>query len=381
MNLGLMIIKEMIHRKMNFLLSLLAIITAVGFCVAFFTTGEASKRETKRNMRDIGQNLRIIAKETPMNEFWDTGYSDILMPESWIYEFEKVKGVNYSHLTATLQRKIQWKGAPAFLHGISSEVAPPDRKKPSMVFNIEPGTVYLGYTLAVVHGIKKRDEIEIQGNRFKVAQCLSEQGSIEDIQIYAHLKDVQKILNLEGQINEIQALDCYCQHPSKDSLTVIREQLEPILPGAKVVKMQAIALAREKQRTLVEKYFALIMPLVVVVCGIWIGSLAAVNTRERKHEIGVMRALGYGTGAIVRLILGKAVFIGFVGAMVGFAMGTVLALTVGPDIFQVTAKLIKPMYGLLGWSLLAAPALACLSSFIPAMSATVLDPAEILRHE
>ncbi len=123
------------------------------------------------------------------------------------------------------------------------------------------------------------------------------------------------------------------------------------------------------------------MPLVVVVCGIWIGSLAAVNTRERKHEIGVMRALGYGTGAIVRLILGKAVFIGFVGAMVGFAMGTVLALTVGPDIFQVTAKLIKPMYGLLGWSLLAAPALACLSSFIPAMSATVLDPAEILRHE
>ncbi len=58
-----LIIKEIMHRKGNFLLSLLAVVTAVALFTAFFTTGEASKRETTRLMRDIGLNLRIIPKE------------------------------------------------------------------------------------------------------------------------------------------------------------------------------------------------------------------------------------------------------------------------------------------------------------------------------
>jgi len=53
-----LILKEILQRKLNFFLSLLAIVIAASLFVSFFTTGEASKNETIRLMRDIGFNLR-----------------------------------------------------------------------------------------------------------------------------------------------------------------------------------------------------------------------------------------------------------------------------------------------------------------------------------
>ena len=90
MRIFYLIFKEIIHRKLNFLLSVLATITAVALFVSFFTTGEASKRETTRLMRDMGFNLRIIPKETDMGMFWTNGFSEHTMPEEYINQFANV---------------------------------------------------------------------------------------------------------------------------------------------------------------------------------------------------------------------------------------------------------------------------------------------------
>jgi len=376
-----LILKEIAHRRWNALLTLIAVTTATGFVAVFFMIGEASQRETKRNLRDMGQNLRIVSKQTNMEDFWNQGYSEELMPEEWVYEFEKVKGLFYSHLTATLEKRIDWDGRPALLTGMSAEVSPPGRKKPSMVFNINEGEAFLGFELARSRGIKKGDVITVADRELKVASTLAEAGSIDDLRLSVHLKDAQAILDLPGQINEIRALDCYCRHPDKDTLTVLREQLASVLPGATVVKMQAIALAREQQRTMMEDYFALIMPSVVLACGIWIGALALLNVRERVEEVGVLRALGYGGGNIAGLFLGKAALIGLVGALIGFGIGTAVALNHGPDMFKLTAKNIKTDYALLKWLVLGAPLFAALCSFIPTMISVARDPADSLRQD
>lgn len=366
---------------MNALMIFLAVTLAVALTVFFLTTGAASKQETKRNLRDMGQNLRIIAQETDMNRFWDQDYSEILMPESWVYEFENVEGLYYSHLTASLVRRIDWEGSAAILTGISPEVSPPGRKKPSMVFTIEPGEVYVGYQLAADQGIAKGDSVTILGKPFTVAQTLVEAGTDDDIRLTMTLSDVQEITELPGQINEIQALDCYCQDPEKDTLTVLREQLAAFLPGAKVIKMQRIAMARENQRTMVERFFGWMVPSVVLGCGLLVGALFFVNTRDRRDEIGLLRALGNSTAQIATLFIGKAVLIGLVAAVVGFALGTQLSLSIGPDLFKLTAKKLAPDYSLLRGSLLLAPAFALVASFLPAMLAATEDPAATLTRE
>jgi len=381
-----LIFKEFIHRKLNSLLSSLAIVTAVSLFVLFFTTGLASRQETKRIMRDMGQNLRIIPKATVMDKFWSMGFSEHTMPEEYVYRFAAQEGFSYTHLTATLQKKVSWRGKEVILTGILPEVLPPDKlnQKP-MVFSVKPGTVYVGFELAGSLAIKRGDEIDIFGKPFIVESCLSESGSDDDIRIYGHLNDIQSLLGLEGRINEIKALECLCilgtEEAEKDPRVVARQQLAEILPEAKVILIQSIAEARQKQRVMVEKHLAFIMSFVLVVCAVWVGVLAMINVRERRYEIGIMRALGYGSNKIVLLFLGKAATIGVIGAVIGFGIGTGFTLLYGPEIFKVTATMIKPVYWLFGWALIAAPGFAALSSFIPAMIAITEDPAITLMQE
>lgn len=375
-----LILKEIMHRKLNFLFSLLAVILAVALFTSFFTTGQASKRETTRLMRDIGFNLRIIPKETDMNDFWALGYSEYMMPEEYVSRFAQHKSISYSHLTAMLHNKILWNDKEAILTGVApKEVTPLGiQEKTPMIFVIDKGTVQLGS--AIDRGIEKGDKIVILGKSFIVARILPESGSDDDIRIYANLGEVQKLLGMEGKINEIRALECLCFTPDWDPLVELRKELEKVIPETKVFRIQSIATARERQRLMIDKYFAFILPFMLIVCAIWVGVLAMLNVRERRAEIGIMRALGYGSGKIASLFLGKALIIGLVGAVVGFAIGTFLAMSFGPDIFKITAKAIKPAYNLLVWSLIASPFFTILSSFIPSMTAITQDPSSTLRE-
>lgn len=379
MNVFKLIFKEVLHRKLNFLLSIAGIMGAVAIVISFFTTGEASKKETIRLMRDMGYNLRIIPKDERMEDFWMNGYSDLSMPESYLKEFESQKGISYAHVLATLQRKIDWRGGSAILTGISSEVA--RGGKSAMIFEIAPGKVFLGYELAKREGLKDGAQIDVLGKPVTIEKCLSESGSIDDLRIYARLDEVQSLTGMAGRINEIKALECDCQDPHMDVLALLRDQLSKFLPEAKVIRMEGISEARERQRNMVDTYFALLMPAVIALCALWVASLAMLNTRERRGEIGILRALGYGSGTVAALFLGKAIIVGVIGSVGGFALGTGFAMKFGPELFRVTEGIVRPDYSLLAMALIAAPLFAAISAFLPAMVAVTQDPAESLRCE
>ncbi|MCB9770578.1 MAG: FtsX-like permease family protein [Candidatus Omnitrophica bacterium] len=381
MNVAGMILKEIFHRKVNALLTLLGVVAAVGFYVAFVTMGSAAQRETTRIMRDMGYNLRIIPKDTDMENFLLVGYADETMPEDTVQRFAEQRGITFVHLLATLQQTYDWDGSRVLLTGVASEVSPADKKKPPMLFDVQPGTLYVGHEVADSKGLKKGDKVELGGQEFKVERTLTEAGSVDDIRVYADLADAQKILGKPGQINEIKALDCLCRNPNMDTIDVLRNELKEIMPEGKVVKIEAIAMARETQRIMLEDYFSIIMSVVIVVCAVWIGTLAMINTRERRYEIGVLRALGYGSAKIALLFLGKALLLGLIGAGIGFAIGSAVAMQTGPEIFKVTASSLKVEYPLLKTVIVAAPLFTALSAFIPAMVAVTDDPAVTLREQ
>ena len=378
-----LIFKELIHRKVNAILSLLAVTIAVSGSIIFHTAFAGSLQRTKRIQRDMGQNLRIVSKDTDLVHFWDEGFSRETFPENWVKSFTNITDtINYSHLSAVLKWKVQWRDTPAMIYGLAPrEVAPPGRKKPIMITPVKRGTVQLGRTLADIHSVKRDATVTVEGGKFEVARVLSEKGSGAEIRIYMHLADAQAVLKREGQINEIQALDCYCADETQDTLALLREQLGPILPQAQVFRMQDMAEAREKQRRDIEWTFSTLMPVIVIICGIIVGALAFMNTRARRQEIGILRALGKGTGSVATLFLGKALLLGIAGALSGFALGTALLFGWGTEVLKVSPKLIGWDFNNLKWALLIAPVFAVLASFIPAMLAVTQDPADTLRHE
>ncbi len=362
-----------------------AVLIAVALWVAFATTGQAYRRETRRVMRDMGQNLRIIPKETSIDAFWARGFSDHSMPEDYVHRFASLKGFSYTHLTATLQQKVLWQGINIILTGILPEVLPLDKLQQSpMTFSVEPGTAYVGHEVARRLQLVSGDTVDVLGVPLAVVKTLSESGSEDDIRVYGHLHDIQRALGMEGRINEIKALECLClieaSKKKLDPLAVARAQLEEILPEGKVILLQGIAEIRQRQRAAMEQYLVFVLLSALIVCGAWIALLTMLNVRERRCEIGIMRALGYGSARVSMLFMGKSVVMGLIGAAAGYLLGTALALRFGPEMFRVTAKAVRPEYILLGWSLIAAPALTCLASFIPVALAVAYDPVQTLRE-
>jgi ABC-type lipoprotein release transport system permease subunit len=251
--------------------------------------------------------------------------------------------------------------------------------KEPMGYQVARGTCYVGFAIAEALNLREGDAIELpHGVRLQVERCMVEDGSKEDVRIYAHLADAQQVLGMADRINTIQALGCLCKG---GALPLMRERIAKVLPGTYVTELRNIAIARAGARQMVEQHVETIVAAVVSVCALWVALLAWLNVRERRQEIGVLRALGFGSGHVAALFLGRAVVIGLCGAVVGFVAGTWLALHFGADIFHLTFAKVKPAFDLLPRTLIAAALVAALASLLPAMVAVTQDPAATLTEE
>lgn len=375
------ILKEILHRRFNFLMGLLGMVTIVALVISFYTMTQATQKETIRLTRDMGFNVRIIPGETDKNQFWVDGYSNLSMSQEVVDKLVTQKSVNYAHLTATLNKQMQWREKNVVLTGISSQEREPSGAiKSKMIFAIEKNKVYLGYEVAHQFNIREGEVIDILGKDFKVSKTLAESGSEDDIRIYFDLGTLQSLIKMEGRINEVMAINCMCSTKNGDPLGELRAELKKIAPEAEVIMKSSVADAREKQRKMTDKYFAFLFPIILIICALWLGSVTMTNVRERISEIGIMKAIGFTSWKISLQFFLRAFVIGIIGALIGFVVGTLISYQLGPKIFNVTEIYIKPNYSLLYWAVMIGPLFAALTSLIPVLWAVNRDSAELLKE-
>lgn len=383
MNLFQLILRELWHRRVNATLSIVAVVCTVALVVSVRMLTGAAERETRRVMRDIGFNLRILPKDVDLARFLSDGFSDKTLPADAVQRLAAAAGtfVSFNHLTPSLERRIQVADRNAILTGLGASVVGPGEKKSPMGFTIPDGKVFLGSEIASRLGVREGGNVLLSGKNLAVQRVLSETGSQDDVRMYTSLSDAQALLGLPGRISEIKAIDCLCLTGDQDVLAQLRNALKTALPEAQVLQLRAMADARARQRQSSEKYTAFVIPMVLCIGAVWLGVLAALNVRERRPELGLWRALGKGSIWIGALVLGRALVLGVTGAVLGYGVGTFITLKQGPMLYPVTSGSLAADLSLLHWALLLAPGLAALASFLPAMLAVSHDPAETLRAE
>ena len=413
--------REIAHRKMNFLLSLLAMTAAAMLFIAGPTLMEGYKEEsdqqlramqvkadtdlanldkrTKRIMRDLGFNLRIVHKNTDLSRLY-ASFVSFDMPESYVTTLAEAPEITkIVHLVATLKQMIELEGKPRLLVGFAPEATQSHiEQKAPMGFQIKQGTVFLGHLAG--EGFEVGESIEVLGKSFEIANILAPRGTRdEDIFVAMHLKDAQQLLEKEGLISEIVALGCKCKTVGR--VQEIMAQLEAVLPEARVVELSTRAIAREEQRQLVSKHYQQqmndyeagregirtvllglnnqVIPLIVLVCVTWAGLLAWTNVRQRRTEIGLLRALGKNSTGIISLLLGKALIVGLLGGILGSLMGLAIASQLAQsELLAVSAENFQAPTLLLVVTIGGAPLVAALASYLPTLIAVQQDPAVVL---
>lgn len=374
-----MILREILHGKLNFLLCLLTTVVASGIFVALYSANAAAIRSTTAILREMGFNIIIVPKGTPMERYWTQNFPDAEMPEEYARKLAE-SNVSAEHFVAKLQHRTLLNNEVVVLTGVLpslGRIGRETRAKKPMGYNVAPGEIFAGSEAAAAAKLQKGGLLTLLGSTFKVSRILPETGSLDDIRLYANLHDVQSLLGKFGKINTIDALGCRC-FTKDDFLTQIREEIQALLPDTQVTHIKSIAIAREMTRRRTEQWALYGLGAVIALAACAIASLTYLNVRHRRQEIGLLRTVGVGTAKIAALFLGKVVVYSVLGAALGFAFGLLLARDLGPRLLD---SAVEAEWLLLPVCLAAAPAVAIVFGLLPILHGLRLDPAVVLREE
>jgi putative ABC transport system permease protein len=161
-------------------------------------------------------------------------------------------------------------------------------------------------------------------------------------------------------------------------ISSIALQISEELKGTDVRVIRRVAEGEGTILTRVRTLLWLVTFAALLAAALAVGASAAASVIERRTEIGLMKALGAGSGLVGILLAAEQLLVAFVGGGIGYSVGILLARLLGQKIFGFTPE---PKLFLLFIVLVLASLITLLGSAYPLRRASQYDPAPILRGE
>ena len=260
----------------------------------------------------------------------------------------------------------------------------------------------VGTALANTLGAKIGDTLHVNagaqadGRALKVVGLLST-GGPEDNSVVAPLAIAQNLAGKPGQYRRlyVSALtkpeDAFARKEPKTMtpaefdkwyctpyISAIALQISQELKGTDVRVIRRVAEGEGNVLSRVRMLLWLVTFAALLAAALAVGASAAASVIERRTEIGLMKALGAGSGLVGVLLAAEQLLLAFVGGGIGYAVGIILARILGERIFGFTPE---PKLFVLLLILLLAALITLLGSAFPLRRASRYDPAPILRGE
>ncbi len=195
---------------------------------------------------------------------------------------------------------------------------------------------------------------------------------------FAHLSDVQKVNRTPGRLSEIavaltdieksEELAEFWSSFSKDKVEDWRAANARFM---EMIKMQDIV-----------RYFIMFAVLIVAAFGIY--NVLSIMINQKKHEIAILRSIGYPPYKILELILYQGFFLGILGGIVGLLMGALVTYLVGS--IDTGMELGGSKYLFVSYDssiylsgFVAALIASFIASVLPAYMASQMTPIDIIR--
>ncbi len=398
MNLRTLVWRELFERKSQMLTCLLAILLGITALVAIKNVTYFSEKAVAREMDSLGANVLVLPKSVTLQDYYSADLHGEVLPEEYVLRLtmSDIQGVDnlspklnvpveldgrkYSFTgilpKSEFQAKAAWAGAGIFsrpkgcgaIDGIT-DAEPEDKRsivRNRVIKDLGDHEILIGSDVSRLKEIAEDDSLTLLGEAFNVVAVLPETGTVDDSRIFGHLHTVQRLSGKGEVVNCIEIVGC-CKEISAGLVGNVNE----LLPDAKVVTVKQIVATQQNVNHMMERLSWIFLVIIVVVGGAAIANYMYSNVFQRRREIGTLMALGAESGVVLRIFLLKGFLLGLVGGVGGFAIGTILAITLGPKFAGVP---VFPMPTLAFWAVGISLAITLAASYFPARSAVRLDP-------
>jgi putative ABC transport system permease protein len=157
--------------------------------------------------------------------------------------------------------------------------------------------------------------------------------------------------------------------------------------GLDVGAVQTISQMRASSEMLFQIVIMLLMSmgiLLAAVGGIGLAGTMSLNVLERIREVGVLRAIGAGHGAVLQVVIVEGVLIGLLswvaGALLAYPVGKPIADAVGVATVGMAVTYRVSISGMLLWLALVV-VISAVASYFPAQQAANLSVRQVLAYE
>jgi ABC-type lipoprotein release transport system permease subunit len=363
-----MIWKNLWRRKTRTLLTILGIAIGVGAVVSLSAFGAGFATGFERMMSGSNADLSVVQKDA-MISFLS------ILDEEVGEELQAIPGVE--RVSGSIMSLMQMPESPYFtVFGEDPKGFPIEH------FRVVQGQslggrrqILIGRLTAEAFNKQIGDSFKLGNSTFKIVGIFETGVNMEDGGAVISLEDAQRVFDRRGRVNNfsLKLRDARRIDEIKEEIEVSFPDLSANRSGDATVQTQALEMYRSMGWFL--GMFA------VIVGGLGMMNTTLMSVFERTREIGVLRAVGWRKGRVMRLILGESLALGLIGGLVGLALG--LGLTSLASLSPSVASMLQGVYEpqIFIQALVIALLLGGVGGLYPAWRASRLEPVDAMRTE
>ncbi len=391
--------KNLFRRGKRSWLTVIGIVIGITAIVALFSLGQGLEDSVTQEFEDLGANTIFILPGEGFEGFFSEGGLD----EDDLEAVRRVQGVGEAGPVIYTQASGEFRGEEQRI----PMVGIPTDSSQEMVMrsnnlevdsgrNIRDGDQFSGLAGYDLHQgnvfereVGLRAQINLAGENVRIVGLLEASGDPEyDRSIVLPIDSVRDILDEDDRIDFINA-EVESGREPVDVADEIREEIRRERNVAEGSEDFTVSTADD----LLDSFLGILNVVQYVVLGIisialFVGGLGIMNTMymsvsERTKEIGIMKSIGATRRQILSIYLLEAAALGFVGGLIGIALGLGLAEISFYVIEQAVGIPLEPTRSieLIGAALGASVILGTVSGYLPARKAAGLQPVEAIRQE
>lgn len=399
-----MVLREMLERKVSLAMSFAAVTLGILVIVSIRTISHFSGVAIAGAVDNLGANILILPKETSVDNYYRSDFVEATLPERYVRDITTsgLQGVNNLsprllvpgvlvggravNLTGVLPKdefpkKPDWatkgdvfsqpKDACGANPTPNASIAQ-NAVRRKIIEHLGPEDCFVGSEVASGLHLDVGSRVEIQGRTFQVVEVLPETGTVDDTRILVHLHGVQEMFGKGAVIHVIEVVGC-----CREIQSGLVSRLNDLLPSARVVTIKQIVSTQQETHDLMGRFGTIFLVIISLVGAAAIANDMFSIVHVRRREIGTLLAIGATPGYVLKLLLMKALLLGFAGGALGYVSGTLLAMVLGPSLAGVP---VAPLGSLAPWALLIAVSISLIATAIPAFRAARIDPAVTIQE-